>query len=116
MFRWAFSNGGCGLFAGEGGFASWPRNDKAQTRGADGMACESLANYLVGSTSRPKNRREPERVSRMKNMKGRSARKIGGGGSGLARLQVSTVATVAAAASVPSSFTSPHALWNTPEM
>ena len=94
MFRWAFS----------------------KHKREEPTACESRANYLVGFTSRPKNRRDPERVSRMKNMKGRSARKIGGGGSGSWMLKVRTVATVAAAASVPSSLTSPQALWNTPEM
>src|ERR1039458_2901682 len=69
------------------------------------------------SASRPRNSRVPERVSRMQKINGWSARNTGGGGGGFVSATLAGAATmVAAAASVPSSFASTHALWNTSEM
>src|ERR1035441_9478527 len=74
-------------------------------------------NYRVGSAKRPRNSRLPDRVSRMQKANGWSARKTGGGAGGLMGMALAaTPTTVAAAASVPSSFTSTHALWNTAEI
>ena len=69
-----------------------------------------------GFASLPRNRRLPERMSRIRKIKGWSARKTGGFVFGGATDLTPTTTPVAAAASVPASLTSTQALWNTPEM
>src|SRR5436309_3331501 len=55
MFRWAFSNGRCRLLAGNGRLCCAAKNDKAQTRGADGLR---IACALFGWVHKPTQEQE----------------------------------------------------------